>query len=104
MVILIGWIVFIPLEKKKNLNHIKKYVKIKIFCNTIMSSEDTKILGFNQYQKSDKAAFFIYADLEGMIEKIDACKNNPGNSSTTKVSDHISSGIYIYKTEVLSFI
>ena len=33
-------------------------------------SEDTKILEFNQYQKSDNALFFIYADLECMIEKI----------------------------------
>ena len=29
-----------------------------------MSSEDTKILGFIQYQKSDIAPFIIYADLE----------------------------------------
>ena len=27
-----------------------------------------------------------------MIEKIDGCKNNPENSSTTKVSKHIPSG------------
>ena len=26
------------------------------------------------------------------IEKIDGCKNNPENSSTTKASKHISSG------------
>ena len=49
-----------------------------------MSSEDTKILEFNQYQKSDKAPFIIYADLECIIEKIDECKNNSENSSTTK--------------------
>ena len=36
-----------------------------------MSSEDTKMLEFNQYQKSDKAAFIIYADLKCLIEKID---------------------------------
>ena len=29
-----------------------------------MPSEDIKILEFNQYQKSDKALFIIYADLE----------------------------------------
>ena len=29
-----------------------------------MPSEDTKILEFNQFQKSDKAPFVIYADLE----------------------------------------
>ena len=57
-----------------------------------MSFEDTKILEFNQYQKSDKAPFTIYADLECVIEKTDGCKNNPDNLSTTKVNEHISSG------------
>ena len=56
-----------------------------------MPFEDTKILEFNQYQKSDKAPFIIYAGLECIIEKIDGCKNNPENSSTTKVSEHIPS-------------
>ena len=32
-----------------------------------MSSEDTKILGFNQYKKYDKAPFAIYTDLECWI-------------------------------------
>ena len=41
-----------------------------------MPPEDTKILEFNQYQKSDNAPFIIYADLECTIEKIDECKNN----------------------------
>ena len=49
------------------------------------------MLEFNQYQKSDKAPFIIYVDLECIIEKIDGCKNNPENSSTTKVSKHIPS-------------
>ena len=57
-----------------------------------MTSEDTKILELNQYQKSDKAPFVIYSDLECIIEKLDGCKNNPENSSTTKVSKHILSG------------
>ena len=57
-----------------------------------MPSEDTKILGFNQYQKSDKAPFIIYADLECIIEKTDGCENYPENSSTTKVSEHIPLG------------
>ena len=58
-----------------------------------MPSEDTKMLEFNQYQKSGKAPFIIYADPECIIEKIDGCKNNPENSSTTKVSEHIPSGV-----------
>ena len=51
-----------------------------------MLFEDTKILEFNQYQKSDKAPFIIYADLECIIKKINGCKNNPENSSITRVS------------------
>ena len=57
-----------------------------------MPSEDTKILEFNQYQKSDKVLFVIYADLECLIEKIDGCENNPEKSFTTKVGKHIPSG------------
>ena len=57
-----------------------------------MPSEETKILEFSQHQKSNKAPFIIYADLECIIEKTDGCKNNPENSSTTKVRKHISSG------------
>ena len=57
-----------------------------------MFSEDNKILEFNQYQKSDKALFLIYEDLTCIIEKIDECKNNPENSSTTKANEHIPSG------------
>ena len=57
-----------------------------------MPSEDTKVLEFNQYQKSDKAPFIGYSDLECITENIDVCKNNPENSSTTKVRKHISLG------------
>ena len=39
-----------------------------------MPSEDTKILEFNQYQKSDKAPFVIYPDLECIIEKFEDVK------------------------------
>ena len=70
----------------------KKICENKDFCNVIMPFENAKILEFNQYQKSDKAPFIIYADFECVIEKIDECKNNPENSSATKVSKNISSG------------
>ena len=70
----------------------KRACENKDLCNVNMPSEDTKILEFNQYQKSDIAPFIIYADLACIIEKIDGCKNNPGNLSTTKVSQHIPSG------------
>ena len=49
----------------------KKVHQNKDFCNVIMPSEDTKILEFNHYQKSDKASFITYTDLECIIEKTD---------------------------------
>ena len=60
-----------------------------------MASGYTKILEFNQYQKYEKAPFIIYADFLCLIEKIDGCNNNPENSSTSKVGEHILSGFSI---------
>ena len=63
-----------------------------------MSSKNSKILEFNQYQKSDKVPFIIYADPDFLIEKISGCKkNNPENLFTTKVSEHIPSGFSMSK-------
>ena len=77
MVIFVVWIAAIRLEKNINFSPMKKYVKI--ICNIIMPSEDTKILELNQYKKSDKVPFIIYSVLQCLIEKIGWCKNNPEN-------------------------
>ena len=62
---------FHTFEKKKKHRSNNRLCENKDSCNIIMPSEDTKILEFNQYQKSDKAPIIIYADLECLIEKID---------------------------------
>ena len=49
---------------------------MKSSCGVIMSSEDTKILQFNQNQKFDQTPFAIYADLKSLIKRIDGCKDN----------------------------
>ena len=54
-----------------------------------MPSEKHKILEFNQYTKSDKMPYIIYTHIESLIKKIDGCVNNPENSSTTKIGEHI---------------
>ena len=90
MVIFTVWTVSILLEQKK-LKHIKKVCENKDFCHAVMPSEDTTILKSNQYQKSDQAPFIIYADVVCLIERTDGCKNNPEDSSTTKVGEHIPS-------------
>ena len=69
-----------------------------------MPSEDTKILEFKQGQKSDKVPFIIYSDLKCLIEKIDGCKNNPENSSTTKVGEHIATHFLISEVSLFKSI
>ena len=76
----------------KELESRGKVCENKDFCNLIMLSKDSEILELNQYQKCPKALFVICTDLECVIEKIDRCKNNPENSSATRVSKHIPSG------------
>ena len=38
----------------------------------------------NENQEPDKAPFIVYTNLEYRIEKIDRCKTNLKNSSTTR--------------------
>ena len=92
LVIFIVWIVFIHLEEK--LESHKNVSENKFFWSVEMPCEDTKILEFNEYQKSGKAPFIIYVDLECLIEKVDECKYNPENSSKTKVGQHIPLGFF----------
>ena len=68
---------FHSFSTKNKLQSQKIVCENKDFCNIIMPFEKTKILEFSQYQKSDKAPFIIYADLECIIEKTDGWKNNP---------------------------
>ena len=81
--------------EKKRKSH-KKVCENKDLCNTIMPSEDTILLEFNQYQKFDETPFIIYVDLICLIENIDRCKNNLENLWTTKASKHILSGFPMF--------
>ena len=50
-----------------------------------MLSEDTKILEFNQFQKSDKAAFIIYAHLDCII--VNKCDVYAGKDCVKKLCE-----------------
>ena len=52
-----------------------------------MPSKGTEILGCPFNWKSNKAPFIIYAELEFLIKKTEGCKNNPENSTATKVGE-----------------
>ena len=54
-----------------------------------MTSKKFNTLEFNQYTESDKMPCIIYVDIEFLIQKIDGCANNPENSSTTKLGEHV---------------
>ena len=75
------------------MNLIKRHIKKKDFCNIAVPSEATKILEFDQNEKSAKIPFFIYADLECLMQKIDGCKNNLQDPFKKIVSEHIPSSL-----------
>ena len=64
------------IKKKKKIESHKNFVKIIFFFQYY---NDFNWLEFNQYQKSDKKQFIIYADIECLIEKIARFKGNPEN-------------------------
>ena len=75
--------------KIKKIKSHEKLCKNKDFCGIVMPSQKDNILEFNQYMKSHKIIYIIYGDMESLIKKIDRCANNPDNSLTTKIGEHI---------------
>ena len=64
----------------------------KDFRGIVLLPQKENILRSNQQMRSDKTPLMIYVDLESLIKEIGNCKNNPENSSTTKIKERISSG------------
>ena len=51
---------------------------------------------YNQAEKSIKVPFFICADMESLLEKIDTGHNIPEKSSTTKINKHTASSYSLF--------
>ena len=66
------------------------------YCYVEMPEENIKILKYNHGEKSMRAPFVIYADLECLLEKMSTCHNNPEKSSTTKINKHTPSGYSLF--------
>ena len=76
-------------------NKLKSYEKVyknKNLWEMIKSSEKDNILQFNQYMKSDKMSYIIFANIKSLIKKINECANNPEKSSATKLGEDIPCG------------
>ena len=79
-------------KTKRNLKYHGKAYKSKVFSEIVMPSEKDNILEYNQYMKSDKMPYIIYADIEFLMKEIYDCENNSENSSNTKIGEHIPCG------------
>ena len=78
----------------RTLNKLKKHERVcnnHDYCRIDMPKENEKIK-YLPGEKSLKAPFIVYADLECILEKIQYCQNNPINSYTEKKSKHKLSG------------
>ena len=72
-------------------NKIKKHKEVyenHDYCYVEMPEKENKILTYNHGEKSMKAPFIIYTDLESLLEKMSTCHINPEKSSTTKINKH----------------
>ena len=81
---------------KNKLEAHKKICENHDYCHVEMPSEDNKIIKYDQGEKSIKSPFIIYADLEGLLEKISICYNNLEESSTTEINKHTPSGYSLF--------
>ena len=54
------------------------------YCYIKMPNDNNKIIKYNYGEKSMRAPFVIYADLECLLEKMHSCQNNPEKSYTEK--------------------
>ena len=63
----------------------------------VMPDKDNNILKYNHGEKSMKAPFIIYADMESLLEKKNSiCHNNPNKLSKTKINKHTPSGCLMF--------
>ena len=79
----------------------EKLEKHESVCNDhencyVEMPNDNKILKSNHGEKSLKAAFIIYVDLECLLEKKDSCQNNFEKSYTEKKTKYTPSGYSIF--------
>ena len=87
---------FCAYSTKNKLEEHKKICENNKHCNVEMPTKDNNTIKYNQGEKSIKLQFIIYADLEGLLEKINTCQNNPNESSTTEINKHTLSGYSLF--------
>ena len=80
-------------------NKLKKYGRVCYdhdYCYVQMPNEENKILKYKHGEKSLKAPFVFYADLQCLLDKMYSCQNNPEKSYTEKKIKHTPSGYSLF--------
>ena len=65
------------------------------YCYVQMPNNENTILEYKHSQKSKRAPFVIYSDLECLLQKTND-ENNDQNKSTIKINNHIPCGYSMY--------
>ena len=73
---------------KEKLRKHEKLRNDRDYCYVKMPCDNNKILKYNHGERSMRAPFVIYADLECLLEKMHSCQNNPKKSYTEKKKKH----------------
>ena len=81
---------------KEKLKKHEKLCNDHDYCYVEMPSDNNKILKYNHGEKSMRAPFVIYADLECLLKKMHSCQNNPKKSYTEKKNKHTPSGYSLF--------
>ena len=79
----------------RTLNKLKKHERVcnnHDYCHVDMPEEGKNILKYSPGDKSLKAPFIIYADLECLLKKKQPRQNNSENSYTQRKAKHKPSG------------
>ena len=84
-------IVFIRKAQIMRLKNMKDYA-INMISVMVMPEEGKNILKYRPGEKSLKAPFAIYADLECLLIKEQSCQNNPEKSYIERKVKHVPSG------------
>ena len=86
---------FKSFRRKSKLEIHKKMFENHDYCYVQMSNNENKILEYKHSQKSKRAPFVIYSDLECLLQKTND-ENNDQNKSTIKINNHIPCGYSMY--------
>ena len=81
---------FTSYRTKSKLELHKKICENRDYFHVEMPTKDNNKI--QSWRKVYESSFFIYVDLECLLEKMSTCMNNPNESYTTKIIKHTPSG------------